>query len=180
VWGCSNPSARYTYRSANLSERHAKLDIDIDLRIILSKSLATLKCFSPAGSSDAGRLRALWRCTAYPFNRRAQNVGLYYIRIRWQTSLSPKHLTFEELFVIDHIMCEARTYRKHPPPHTQSLALQPSTMHSHELTIPSTHFISSHVASHIFNTDRTQSFPSRFIVPIVRQTLPCCCKRVQS
>jgi hypothetical protein len=77
-----------------------------------------LKCSSPGGSGDAGHFRALWRCTAYPFNRLVQNAGLYHIRIRWQTSMSPKHLTFEKLFVINHIMCEVRIYRKHPPIHT--------------------------------------------------------------
>ena len=42
----------------------------------------------------------------------------------------------------------------------------------HELTMPSTHWTSSQVASHMFSTVMTQSFPLRFIVPMHRHIRP--------
>jgi hypothetical protein len=49
-----------------------------------------------------------------------------------------------------------------------------------ELTMPSTHRMSSHVASHMFSTVMTHSLPSRFILPMHRQILPCCSRRALS
>lgn len=47
----------------------------------------------------------------------------------------------------------------------------------HAPTMPSTHLMSSHVASHMLSTVIFHSFPSRSIVPMHRHIRPCCRRR---